>query len=717
MMTPTGYYCSLKGSYRRHLQIIFWMLVSYCPNGKSATPFTNSNVRDSLFLGMHEEQDQNPWETLLEEMAENGHDTQVWEETLHDLASKPIPLNAASREMLESIPFLSEIQVENLSYYLYRYGPMVSLSEILLVEGMDAQTLRWLKPFVCLGKAENFPLSMPPLKKALLFGKQEIRATCGRCIQQKIGYSNETAVSDRYLGDPFQLSLRYGFDYKGKLQFGWVIDKDAGEKFWNPTIKSFDRISAHLLLKDQKHLNTLILGDYRLRFGQGLVCSNDFVMGKSTSVGSLECTGAQLSRHFSSSETNYFRGVAVRFILKPFMQENENLRQHFGLDLTAFASWKKMDATVVNDSFSTILTSGLHRTESEMESRHKLGQKVLGSHLNVRFTQAQCGLTALVWMYDAVPKKSTEVRNVFDNPENQGGNLSMDFRLRWHGFLLFGEAALDQNGNDATLASLTFKPFSRLNLSVLARRYSPKYRATFGNAFAEGSATNNERGVFAAMDCQPFKRVRLSGYYDLFRFPWLSYSVNSPSWGHESCLLMEVSIGRNGRFTLRYKSKTIEKNQLVANEPLSIPSTHQKDQLRMQFSSKQDVWSVKTTLEGNDYTKNGERSYGMVLAQDLGLETGRAFSMQIHFVLFRAENYENRIYLWEKSLPGSFNMPMLYGEGCRFSIYAKYDLNAMSFRLKLGDSLMSGQTTVGEGLEQISGNRRTDILMQYSLRF
>src|SRR5665647_2929609 len=57
------------------------------------------NFIDSSTVSVDETGD---WHILLEEMAENDIDTEQWEEVLAELANNPIPLNNASREMLES---------------------------------------------------------------------------------------------------------------------------------------------------------------------------------------------------------------------------------------------------------------------------------------------------------------------------------------------------------------------------------------------------------------------------------------------------------------------------------------------------------------------------------------------------------------------------------------------------------------------------------------
>ena len=273
---------------------------------------------DSSTVSINESED---WHILLEEMAENDINTEQWEEALTELANNPVPLNNASREMLESIPILNADQVENLSYYLYRYGPIVNLSELMLVEGMDARTMRWLKPFVCLGSIEESSIAYPQMKKALKYGKQEFRWTMGTTFQQKSGYNALSDSTDRYLGDALHACFRYGFDYKDQLQWGVVLEKDAGEMWWNKKQSGVDYVSFHLLLKDSKRKNTLILGDYNVRFGQGLVCGSAFSLGKNTTGGVPELTGPSISRHFSASEINYLRGAGLKLALKPFLME------------------------------------------------------------------------------------------------------------------------------------------------------------------------------------------------------------------------------------------------------------------------------------------------------------------------------------------------------------------------------------------------------------
>ncbi len=668
-------------------------------------------IRDSIPTSVETED----WHMVLEEMAENEINTEEWEESLTELANNPVQLNNASKETLESIPILNAEQVENLSYYLYRYGPIVNLSELLLVEGMDARTMRWLKPFVRIGVVEDTRVDYPPMKKALLYGKQEVRWSMGSTLQQKLGYDRLADSTDRYMGDPMHASIRYGFDYKDQLQWGIVLEKDPGELWWDVKKGGADYASIHLLVKDSKRRNTMIIGDYKVRFGQGLVCGSAFSLGKNTSGGVPELSGPMISRHFSASEINFLRGLAFRLTLKPYVLEKN---RRFGIDLSSFISTKKLDSSVESGLFSGIITTGLHRTFSEKERQEKLKQSVAGGHLQFRWTNLTIGVTALGWLNDASMRESTESWSIFNLKGNKGGNISADFRTVWKGLLAYGEFALDQNGHQALLTGISFKPFARMNVSILGRKYTPSYQGLFSNAFSEGTSTRNEEGFYSCTDFQLAKRIRFSGYLDVFRFPWLRYSVNTPSWGKDVAAEWTMTIGKNGLVKLLIKSKSKEKNSSLENRPTHPIQSDRKNQMRLQVAQKLGLWSMKTLVYGNSYRFINQHGVGYAIAQDIGFEAlGSRFSAVLHTVLFNTDTWENKIYLWEKDLPGAFSMPMLYGQGFRTALFVRYNFQKMSIQLKYADSVQPGLDLLGIGSEQISGGRKSEVRFQLSWKF
>jgi hypothetical protein len=67
----------------------------------------------------------------------------LWEFYQH-----PIDLNNISRDELKQIHILSEEQLENSSYHLYKNGVLVSIYELQAIPGLDLTTIELLLPFV-----------------------------------------------------------------------------------------------------------------------------------------------------------------------------------------------------------------------------------------------------------------------------------------------------------------------------------------------------------------------------------------------------------------------------------------------------------------------------------------------------------------------------------------------------------------------------------------
>ena len=78
-------------------------------------------------------QAQSNWVEWKEDISE-AEDISKWQEqyeSLSELAEHPFNINTITREQLEQLPFLSDKMIENILYYIYKYGPMVSKKELL----------------------------------------------------------------------------------------------------------------------------------------------------------------------------------------------------------------------------------------------------------------------------------------------------------------------------------------------------------------------------------------------------------------------------------------------------------------------------------------------------------------------------------------------------------------------------------------------------------
>ena len=95
----------------------------------------------TILLSVHNLCAQEVWEELVEQlMDEDENSSFQWDthfEELSELRENPININTATKEQLERFPFLSDQLVENILYYLYKYGPMLTRNELWMIEDID----------------------------------------------------------------------------------------------------------------------------------------------------------------------------------------------------------------------------------------------------------------------------------------------------------------------------------------------------------------------------------------------------------------------------------------------------------------------------------------------------------------------------------------------------------------------------------------------------
>ena len=99
----------------------------------------------------------------------------------------PINLNKTTPEQLSQLRFLSDIQIENFFYYLYKAGSMRTIYELQLVEGMDLFTIQLLVPFVTVGSSEEV-LNSWNFRDVMRASQHELIARFDGTFEQKQGY-------------------------------------------------------------------------------------------------------------------------------------------------------------------------------------------------------------------------------------------------------------------------------------------------------------------------------------------------------------------------------------------------------------------------------------------------------------------------------------------------------------------------------------------------
>lgn len=641
------------------------------------------------------------WEENLEQLAAEAESTD-WEDELEELSRRmkqKLNLNTATREELEQFPFLSEEQVENLLAYVHVHGAMQTLYELQLVETMDKETIGRLLPFVCVRPLEE-ETRYPSLKNILKYGRHEATARFDLPFYTRKGYEKD------YLGPSMYHSLRYSFRYGDRLQVGVTGEKDAGEPFFAlHDRQGYDYYSFYLLLKGWGRLETLAVGNYRVSFGQGLVLGNGFGLGKTFSLATAEYRTEGFRKHSSSDEYNYFRGVGgtVRLVSR--------------WRVSAFYSHRDLDGVVEDGEITSIYKTGLHRTAKEAAKRHAFVMQAAGGNVAYGGRHLKVGVTGLYYFFDRPYEPTLRKYARYNLRGNRFYNVGVDYAYRSGRWALVGEAAKGKQGY-AFLNQLRYQAGGQYKVMLIHRYYSHDYWGMFARSFGESSALQNENGWFLAGEASPFARWRFFGGIDLFSFPWWKYRISKPSQGVDG--LFQVTFTPNRRWSMytNYRLKRKERDVTGSGGETILPTLHHKVRYRLSYA--QGLWSLRTTVDYNRFVQAPlQCSQGWQVTQMCGVRLPfLPLAVTLQGTYFHTDDYDSRVYAYEKGLLYTFYTPSFYGRGFRFSAHLRYDFRDWLMLIaKFGQTLYQDRKEIGSGNDLIRGNKKSDLQVQVRLKF
>ena len=658
---------------------------------------------------------QNPSENLIEEVLEdlsvnndinNSVNSLNWENELEELSNRlqePVNLNSATREQLEQFPFLSDIQIEHLLAYIYIHGQMETIYELQLVEELDRQTIQYLLPFVCIKAINNEPAFRwkTMLKDAGRYGKNEVLTRLDIPFYKRKGYEHT------YLGPSVYNSVKYTFRYRDQLYAGGVAEKDAGEPFAALHNRyGYDYYSFYLLLQNCGRLKSLAVGNYRLSFGQGLVMSTDYLMGKTIYESSFNNRSAGIKRHSSTDEYNYFRGVATTVALTK------------RLSVSAFYSHRNMDGVVTDGEITSVYKTGLHRSRKEADKKNLLTSQLTGGNVSYQQNHIRLGITGVYYVFNRPYEPELTGYSKYNIHGNHFYNLGIDYAYRWRRFSFQGETAIGKQGW-ASLNRLQYSPVQDIQFMLIHRFYSYDYWAMYAHSFGEGSTVQNEQGYYVGLETTPFSHWRFFVSFDLFSFPWKKYRINKPSRGTDGLIQATFTPRTNLSMYLKYRYKQKERDLTGSKGTLTLPIFHHQLRYRLNYSLN-DVFSSRTTLDYNHFhsqDRAATKGYQVTQMISSQLPWTRLFA-DVQGSYFCTDDYDSRVYVSEKGLLYTFYIPSFQGRGFRCAVRLRYELNKhWLFITKFGETIYLNRNEIGSGNDLIYGNKKADIQMQLRIKF
>lgn len=653
-------------------------------------------------------------EQLVEELAaELDEEIHVDDfiELLRHYRTHPIDLNKTNEQELAKLLFLSPLQITSLLAHREQTGDFLSVLELQGVAHFDMQTVERLASVVM--------VSPPSTLRGLTWtnfsqdSEQQVMARYGTIFQKQKGYQITDSSRSRYLGDANRYMLRYRFNFRNKLRVAINMEKDAGEPFFQGKQRAgFDHYGVSMYAKDLGVFKEVVLGDYALQIGQGLVMWNGLSFGKGAMMTSSAKQGTGLRSYSAMSEHNYLSGFATRLAFGPHWE------------ITPFVSWRKLsgnrEATEEGHYIiRSISTSGLHRTPNELVNRNTIRQGAAGLDVAYRYKRLKLGAVAVYTQYNGIFGHDGTPRQAYSFQGDRLTNMGVNYQYTFKNVFLYGESAKGYGRGWSTLNGLIASLHPKLSVFANYRNYQADYYAVFAQALGEGSTVTNEEGIYMGGMFHPNRKIEWISYVDLFRFPWLRYRVDQPSEGLDVLSQFTYNWYKIGRISLRYRHRLKQENNSVPLPDRTVVDVL-KDQLRVAFQYKLSKrWEIRTRVEGLRYRKDGRIDYGWLVYQDLfwkSVQLPLQFNMRL--AIFATDSYDARLYAYENDVLYASAFPMYNGRGGRSYINLRYRAGRnIDFWLRYSHNRYSDVATVGSGLDQSEGATRSDIKIQFRYKW
>ena len=374
--------------------------------------------------------------------------------------------------------------------------------------------------------------------------------------------------------------------------------------------------SFNVTVAGKRHLGKAVFGDYNLRVGQGLSLWSGMSLSGFSSSSSFSRRPTGLSPSWSWSGLGSHRGAAADCQFGRFM-------------LTAFLSFPGLRA--------------------RMEGSRKDGIIIMpGTTLGWFGRNGQVSVTA--WASGKVGMR-----------EMDGGKVSGDFRFNLFGTDIFGETAWDMASGTLAAVAGTTLPFGEgWKASVLARSYPSGYDGSFSGGVRGWSKTSDERGVAIGLE-----RYGLQVTADLA-------SKDQDRSVRQCKLLLKIPLQLSGRSVLSFRiTERIRPYEVYLKYRTGTRAD--LDWSSAGISSRYgesdgDAWKARFRVEGLLC-----RSLAGLTYMEAGRKTGR-WSSYLRGTLFLVDNWDDRIYSYERDAPGNFTVPAYYGRGFSLSAVGGYKL-------------------------------------------
>ena len=643
---------------------------------------------------------------VLTYLGEDGDDEVADVEELHDRLweayHSPIEWNRATKNSLDELLFLPDELVENMLYYADVYGPVHSIAELLMVPDIEQPMLLILSQIIVVEQKQDSAV----WSDAFRYTRHNVMSRIDATIEP-------TGKDKQYDGVPFRTMLRYTMSARNNFRANVVMETDAKE----PWTKGFDMYRFFAQADNVPRLGRIVVGSYKIGFGKGLVFGS---MGYGSRVSRVlnDASSYRAPSGYSGvSEAPSLFGVAT--------SSSADIGHRMSVDISALYSYSPLDADTTGGVWSSVATSGYHRTNSEQRKMNTLSLHTIGADVSVVGYRFNVGVTMCGGFFSLPALPADRYADIDFRGDKQLA-VSAHYAVKYRKVNFSGEVAVGGNGAAATVNSLHIVPSSSYNIAVNHRYISPRYHSFWANA-PLATSSNGEHGASVALQLPITRSSSLSLLGDVFLPLRLTTATSNVNIGYEVAVEEKSLLKRVNIYSrLRYKEHpswetlkgaTTSRTRIERIGLASFSADYSvSNEVRMKSVAQANVsFSSVSSLKSNNIYRP---TWGANIYQDVSYSPHAVKLDLIGRLAFcYAPDWSNRFYAYEREVSSSGYSPAMYGVSLRWYVMARYSFNfGLDISARLSQSVYFDREIISSGISEIQGNHKTDIHVYVSYR-
>jgi hypothetical protein len=688
--------------------------------------YRESTIREKKLLS------DSPWMMIIIELLDEELDADELDEILLRLsliAENPFEISQVNRGDLERLPFLTDYDISQILQLRVDVQKTGVLDEI---------TLELLRYFI---KFEDFSKTETKIDEKLLekersnFLRNYSKNRSPIFIESRFstGFPSATGYlgdEPHYIGNRHRITDRIWFQ-NDRYSGHFARAKQPGEMSNYPASLGFT--TGHMRYKNEGYISDILLGDFTVRFGAGLILARGAQRGGTRNMQRLGNTGGIIAPYRSASPSAFMRGGNVT------IKTNS-------INAYIFHSKRYLSATEANPDKETYYMPGWwmsKRTQSEQNRYQNLGLQSSGIILTHSFSRNMMlfdlGFASVYHRFDSGIERRSAWHNQYDFEGNTLLQYSGFSGITYKNLKYVVEIAGASEGGKALIHAIS-SSWRDISIGFWNRYYSRDFHVIYGGGAGALSGGSNEIGSGAWMQLRIIRGMRLRMYADRYRSVGARYGADVGVWGWERGLAWDYrasrvvmlkvdgyvrgdgdpvagvdGFGRSVRFLSDRERKVLRGSVRV--EPGAGWGWVMRGEVRSGEVGDVDFMSGNSVESQNDITAIVQNpGKGVGITQLFKISFKRA-DVYFQHTLFDTDSYESRIYSYEYDMLQTIRILSFAGRGARSYIMLHAEPHQkIVMRLKLGNTQYYDRFSIGSANDTTVGSKRHDLSFQIQIR-